>query len=693
MADGVEVPIKLPTDASGVEAAKKVVGGLQDALKGLGPAAAAGAKQAADAMKGLGKSAGVQRDAQGRFLPKGARGVSGKGPGPAPTTNDKAAVAAHKAELKRIRDAKKAAFEAKVAASEKAKAKTLKIEAKAQQKAQAKADAAAARGSGFSADALIGGAATAALAAVTALYAAVGVLAVKFTAALVAVQAFREATLGAFSKLLGGAKAADAAFRQTIKTADDIGIGYKEALSGVNNLIAKGFKADQAQELVKAMSDLKSVSPDANIGNLLLAIGQIKSKGRVAMEELRGQIAEAGLDISVVLAEIGKPIKKSAQEVEKLIAAGKISSEQGVQGILAAIQKITGKPIGEAAKEAANSLGGLIKRVEQVPEGLLMMADSSKGVSVLKDALRNVLGAFGPSTKGGQALSAAFGKLGDAASTFLSGLTGKKGGDALQSFATGIAGVLDSVAAFASKVGSVAGPVLGGFIKGLGDGLNAGNKTGKGAADNTAVFVKLGEALGKAAEALGKLIGMLVGAKAASEGAQGTSGGILDDIVGKVEQALALYNAISTAAANVKAAAVSIGTNLVAGIIQGLSLASPGLAAAVAAVAQMTTATAQSAHQIKSPSREWRDDVGYQLGAGEAAGVYDAAPLVQRAVADMAGATTAAGRGAVAGSPLATTAGRSMVVNLTVNVDGSSGGSSLAAMIARAVRSELEALA
>ena len=681
MADGVEVPIKLPTDASGVSAAKTVVGGLQDALKGLGPAAAAGAGQAKKEVDGLAKAsdaaakAQAKRDKSGRFL--------GDPELKARREAEKAAKAAAREEARRTKEQTKAEVAAaKVVAREQVKA----------QKAAAKEQKAKERGSGFSADALIGGAATAALAAVTALYAAVGVLAVKFTVALVAVQAFREATLGAFSKLLGGAKAADAAFKQTIKTADDIGMSYKDALSGVNSLLAQGFKSDAANELVKAMADLKSVNPAANISSIVNAIGKIKATGKLQGDELN-MLNEAGLSSALVYEQLAKQLGKTIPEIQKMQTAGKLSADETIKAILAGIAKTTGKPIGEAAKEAANSLGGLLTRLEQVPEGLLMMADASKGVSVLKDTLKNVLSAFGPSTKGGEALSASFGKLGDAASTFLSGLTGKKGADALQGFATGIAGVVDSIASFVSKVGSVVGPILGGFIKGLGDGLNAGNKTGKGAADNTAVFVKLGEALGKAAEALGKLIGMLVGAKAASEGAQGASGGILDDITGKIERALALYNAISTAAANVKAAAVSIGTNLVAGIIQGLSLASPGLAAAVAAVAQMTTATAQSAHQIKSPSREWRDDVGYQLGAGEAAGVYAAAPLVQRAVADTAGATTATGRGAVASSPLATTAGRSMVVNLTVNADGSGGGASLAAMIARAVRSELEALA
>jgi tape measure domain-containing protein len=268
-------------------------------------------------------------------------------------------------------------------------------------------------------------------------------------------------------------------------------------------LIAKGFKADQAQDLVKAMADLKSVVPDANIGNLLLAITQIKSKGVLQMEELQGQIAEAGLSVSDVLEEIGKGIGKSGAEVRKLISQGKISADQGVAGIMAAIQKTTGKPIGKAAEEASKSLGGLLSRLEQIPGGLLLMADASKGVGVLKDVLGNVLKAFSPSTDSGKALAASLGRLGDAFATFLSGLTGADGAKTLEDFARSMATAADKAADLVKSIGELSGPALSEFMKGFTEASKA--LDGDKAKANAPGYSELGKALGSVAKSLGML--------------------------------------------------------------------------------------------------------------------------------------------------------------------------------------------
>jgi hypothetical protein len=80
----------------------------------------------------------------------------------------------------------------------------------------------------------------------------------------------------------------------------------------------------------------------------------------------------------------------------------------------------------------------------------------------------------------------------------------------------------------------------------------------------------------------------------------------------------------------------------------------------VGALAQLTTGTMASAHQIQSPSKEWQNEIGYQLPAGEAQGIYKAAPLVTRAAQDVAGDTTQAR--AEAALPIGQSAGASVVI-------------------------------
>jgi tape measure domain-containing protein len=631
MAEEISVPIRLPTDSSSVSAAKVVVAGLAAGMKALGPAAAAGSSQAQAEMRALGAAATAAQKEVTRAQGQQAARSTFKGP------------AASKDEAK----ARAAAERAAGAVAVKHAKDTADIQRAFMKEAANKRAADMKEAQGL---------ATGALGVLATITAAAAAVSAQFVKAIVSVQAFRESTLGAYAKLLGGASAADKAFKETIKTADQIGMSYEDALRGVNSLIAKGFKADQAQDLVKAMADLKSVVPDANIGNLLLAITQIKSKGVLQMEELQGQIAEAGLSVSVVLEEIGKGIGKSGAEVRKMISQGKISADQGVAGIMAAIQKTTGKPIGKAAEEASKSLGGLLARLEQIPGGLLLMADASKGVGDLKDVLGNILKAFAPSTESGKALSASLGRLGDAFAVVLGGLKGEGGAKLMQDFAASMALSADRAADLVTKLGLIAGPALTEFLKGF----NSANKLlgGKEAQSGTAGYEALGAALGKVGRALGFIAG-LVGTVDVLFGAAGQMfelAGALGDLGSSLSGVwTTIQGWIATAAAAVGAVSQAIGTNLVNGIIAGISLASPMLAAAIQGLAAMSTGTMQTATQIHSPSKVWRDDIGYQLPAGAAEGVYDGAPLMATAARDVAGMTTRSGASA------ASSAGGAMV--------------------------------
>jgi tape measure domain-containing protein len=670
MADDITVPIKLPTDSSSVSAAKDVVISLADRMKALGPAAAAGSAQAQSEMRALGAAAvAAQKEVARSSAVQATREARGNAPARSADESkarERAEAAAGQAAVKAIDDERrksdrdaakrakdKAAFDAKHARD------TAEIQRSFMKGAQDKraADMKELQSSAMGA-----------VSVVASLAAAVAALSAKFVSALVSAQAFRESTMGAFTSLLKSSGAADKAFKDTIRTADEIGISYKDALSGVNSLLAKGFKADQAQDLVKAMADLKSVVPDANIGNLLLAVTQIKSKGVLQMEELQGQIAEAGLSVSVVLEEIGKGIGKSGQEVRKMISQGQISADQGVAGIMAAIQKTTGKPIGKAAAEASKSLGGLLSRLEQIPEGLLLMAEPTAGLKTLKSALGNVIAAFAPSSESGKALASAIGKLGDAFGTFISGLSGEGGAALLKDFAGSLALATERAADLVTKIGLLTGPALTEFVKGFSEASKL--MGGKGAQSSAEGYAELGKALGTVGRALGWIAATAGDVKVLFGGA-----GILFELVGTVQQASgalsglwdSIKSAIGSAAQAIHGAAQAVGTNLVQGIIAGISLASPALAMAIQGLAAMSTSTATAAHQIHSPSKEWRDDIGYQLPAGQAEGIYDGAPLVQRAARDVAGMATAAGSGAASGA----TGGGAHVINITINAPGS----------------------
>jgi len=685
MSDGINVPINLPTDSSAVKTAANVVKALEANLAALGPAAAAGSVSAVNSMARTG-AAIAKVQAQALAANKAVANVNAKGAGVAAkrdaaidVVNAKGSSAFQLAQQKaladfgKIRAKQEGAVEIQNARAAAKAADQARAQAHALEMARIKQRGAAEKGpgkgsakpggspagaaedtgvSGLEALAPVLSVAVSVAAAIGAIVMKVASLTAAFYAALVSVQAFREATANAFSKLLGGAEAANAAMRSTIAMAGGIGVGVKDALGGVNALLAKGFRVQEAQDLVKAMADLKSVVPDANISNLLLAISQIKSKGVLQMEELQGQIAEAGLSVSVVLEEIGKKIGKSGAEVRKMIAAGKIGADAGVQGILAAIQKTTGKPLGKAAEDAANSLQGLLARVNDLPTALLLAADSSKGMGTVKGALQSVLAAFGPGTKSGDALAASLGKMGNALSTFLSGLTGKSGGDALTTFATGLAHMVDKLAAYTEKVGTALGPRIGKAIEMMGTAMENGTfdrvlDVVTGAIDaflmTIEVVDRLRDAFSSAAAEvtrIGVALGLIQGTTEPIAGSMSTAGN-------------------------------SIGTNLVQGIIQGITGGLPGLLVAVGAMAASTTGAAKTGFNTHSPSVIWDREIGYQLPAGAARGVRRGAPLMLNAARGLASNTNATAARAIGSGGGGSRGGLSIAPGaIVIQVDG-----------------------
>lgn len=89
---------------------------------------------------------------------------------------------------------------------------------------------------------------------------------------------------------------------------------------------------------------------------------------------------------------------------------------------------------------------------------------------------------------------------------------------------------------------------------------------------------------------------------------------------------------------------LSIGKNIIEGIISGIWNAATLLFNALKDLANKALEAAKDALGIQSPSKLFRNEVGYMLPAGSALGVSDGIPLIKKAVRSMATATTSAFR-------------------------------------------------
>ncbi len=153
-------------------------------------------------------------------------------------------------------------------------------------------------------------------------------------------------TFGQRSRLAFGALVDDAAlgeetFDNVRQLAQKLGLDVKETSDGFIKLLAAQFSIGQSTELIKATADLRALGASAdNVKLALLAISQIKMKGKLQAEELTRQLANAGVSAELVYKELMKPLgKNTIGEVMKMQKAGQISADVAIPAIISAINK------------------------------------------------------------------------------------------------------------------------------------------------------------------------------------------------------------------------------------------------------------------------------------------------------------------------------------------------------------------
>ena len=252
---------------------------------------------------------------------------------------------------------------------------------------------------------------------------------------------FRQNTERGLAVVLKSASAAKAVYEQGIKLAAELGTGTKETLSGLQSLIARGFPVDDAVAFTRAMADLQVVNPAANVESLLYNIAKIKGQGKVQGDELNA-LAEAGLNLGQIFELVAKQSGKTVPEIQKMLAAGKLTADMALPAILASVEALTGKPLGRTAKEASVSLAGLAKRLENIGD-LLYVADFDKASQNIEDFARPLLALIGPGTQTSDAVSKAITSLANALTGLLGGQEGAektaKAIEKMAAFGTGAA--------------------------------------------------------------------------------------------------------------------------------------------------------------------------------------------------------------------------------------------------------------
>lgn len=437
---------------------------------------------------------------------------------------------------------------------------------------------------------------------------AAGRMAIDAAMAAVSAQAFREDAVAGLGMITKSAAAGEKAFQMALKTADFLGKGEAVVTGDFLDFLAKGFKVEKVDELVRRLADLATVDPRANLEGIQRAIGQIASKGKLSGEELL-QLAENGLETSAVYQALSKSLGKTIPEIIKLQAQGKIKSDVAVDAILAAIAEQTGgKAAGVAARERSlKNINGLIERIKAIPQNLLFDIVAGDQLGQIKGVMREIVDFFDASSSTGKEAREAVSGLFKALVEGLIGTDLSKTGNVTEVLKTLVQGAKDAapqVKEFATGIRQIGSALV--WIVGVIGKISS--VKGK--------ISSLTEELGPIGTIL-SFVGKFMTGRGIFAVLDLFSGTFFSELWGKTSEW------------------VSIGSAWISGLISGITGAAGGVWNAAKGAAQSAIDAVAGLWVVKSPSKR-AEYLGDMFGTGQAQGIENARDQVRVAANDNA---------------------------------------------------------
>lgn len=517
---------------------------------------------------------------------------------------------------------------------------------------------------------------------------------------------FRQGTAQAIDILTKKKGEGDKAVEVGIELAARFHFDPNQAVASMHELISKGFTTERSQLLITALADLKVLSPKANIDALTLAIGQIKGKGKLQMEELSGQIAEAGLATGLVIDQLAAKYGKSADAVRKMISQGKVNAEDGIDAILAAIAKMGGGKLGDAAEKAARgTVGGLVAGIKTrlgiIPLEMAKTLASGTGVGAIKGTLGQLLDALNPTkTPEMKGMIAAIAVFANTLFTVLFGGTaGADAGKGMRKLLTGLANAIKVISAVVGTVGPVVMEFFGGMGGAFSETFSLLSEVGAGlveafGGDKSSMMKEIGmmaRSMGKVMGYLAVAVGLVVVAVVSMMGVATAMAAVVQSafwmVVAAVDRVISAFQDMQ---AQLSGAGLSAGNNLGQGLVDGV-LGKLGLVTdAGNQLANAAKNAVTSTLTIQSPSKVMAE-LGGHTATGFAQGVDSGQGQVDAAMNALVSPQPPAGSPAAGGAAAAAAAaggGFSVTIG-DIHVHVGSNGNPSAQEIGQSVKQEV----
>ena len=217
--------------------------------------------------------------------------------------------------------------------------------------------------------------------------------------------------------LLGGKAAADEALAYMEKWGELSEFNDDKTQSWGRELLNAGYRGREWKDAMAAMADAASMAPDKMAGaeEAMSSLARMKMTGKVDARALRG----LRLSEKDVVGDLADALGMSPGAVKKGLEEGAIPAAKAYEAVLRALERKTGKNLGEAGVSAGKGLDAKLTHWREWPRKIMKAVSDSPGMDKIEKSFDKLLESFDPSGEKGGKMVEGLGRLMDTVGTFI----------------------------------------------------------------------------------------------------------------------------------------------------------------------------------------------------------------------------------------------------------------------------------